>query len=263
MLESFDASLDVSARAFARGAFRTGPARLTVSLHDGKLDLKLDKAAYVGGTLDLALDVDSKAEPPAFQFSVNGDGLAADKALVAAVGLADISGSLSPSFSVTASGRSLDELISTLKGQAAFRIVSGSIKALDLKAALGKVANVIVEGWGRDKRAATSLDALSATFTIADGIAATTNLTLTSPALTFTGKGEVDLLRQAVDLKVDPQLLSAAAGSAAPPPARFPVAIQVKGAWTAPRIYPDMPGILEDPASAFAALKKLGLGASD
>src|SRR5262249_8276525 len=160
-------------------------------LHDGRLDLKLDKAAYVGGTLDLALEVDSKAEPPAFQFSVNGDGLAADKALVAAVGLADISGNLSPSFSVTASRRTLDELISTLKGQAAFRIVSGTIRAVDLRAAFGKVASAIVEGWGSDERAQTPFDAFSATFTIADGIAATTNLTLTGPSVSLTGKGEV------------------------------------------------------------------------
>ncbi|MGE3874913.1 MAG: AsmA family protein, partial [Parvibaculaceae bacterium] len=85
----------------------------------------------------------------------------------------------------------------------------------------------------------------------------------TSPALTFTGKGEVDLLRQAIDLKVDPQLAVAGADAATPQLAKFPVAIQVKGPWAAPRIYPDMPGILEDPASAYAALKKLGLGSSD
>jgi AsmA protein len=263
VLKSFDANLDVSAKAFAHGAFRTGPARLTTSLRDGNLDLKLDKAAYVGGTLDLALTIDSKAEPPAFQFSANGDGLAADKALLVAVGLADVSGKLSPSFSVAASGRTLDELISTLKGQAAFRIVTGAIKSLDLPAAFGKVTSAILEGWGRDERASTSFDAFSATFTLADGIAETSNLILTSPSLSFTGKGEVDLLRQAVDLKVDPQLTISGGDAAAPQLAKFPVAIQVKGPWAAPRIYPDMPGILEDPASAYAALKKLGLGSSD
>jgi AsmA protein len=83
--------------------------------------------------------------------------------------------------------------------------------------------------------------------------------------LSFTGKGEVDLLRQAVDFKVDPQLAVNAAEPTASQQhfANFPVAIQVKGNWAAPRIYPDMPGILEDPASAYAALKKLGLGTSD
>src|SRR4029450_2221617 len=106
----------------------------------------------------------------AFQFSVNGDGLAADKAMLASVGLSDISGNLSPSFSVTATGHSLDELISTLQGQASFRIVAGAVKTLDLPAAFGKVAHAILEGWGRDERVGTSFDAFSASFTIADGI---------------------------------------------------------------------------------------------
>ena len=262
-LRSLDADVDVSAHAFVHGAFRTGPVRLTANLRDGNLDLKLGQAAYVGGTLDLALVIDGKAELPALQFSVNGDGLAADKALLAALGFGDISGRLSPSLAVSATGRNLAELISTLKGQASLRIVSGAIKAVDLPAAFGKVTNAILDGWERDERTNTAFDALSATFLVADGIAETSNLILTSPALSFTGKGEVDLLRQAIDLKIDPQLAVAPSTATAPQFANFPVAIQVKGPWVGPRIYPDMPGILEDPAAAYAALKKLGLGSSD
>ena len=85
-LRSFDADLDISAQAFAHGAFRTGAARLTANLRDGNLDLKLGKAAYVGGTLDLRLAIDSKAEPPALQFDVSGDGLAADKVTAGELG---------------------------------------------------------------------------------------------------------------------------------------------------------------------------------
>ena len=232
-------------------------------MRDGNLDLKLGKAAYVGGTLDLRLAIDSKAEPPALQFDVSGDGLAADRSLLASLGFADMAGTLSPSLSVSASGRTLAELVSTLKGQAALRIVSGTIKGVDLPRVFGKVANAILDGWDGDERAGTAFAAFSATFQIADGIAETGNLTLTSPSLSFTGKGEVDLLRQALDLKIDPQLAVAQSTGTAPQFATFPVAIQVKGPWTRPRIYPDMPGILEDPASAYAALKKLGLGSSD
>jgi AsmA protein len=262
-LKSLDADLDVTAQAFAYGAFRTGPVELDATLRDGTLDLKLGKAVYANGTLDLALVVDGKVEPPSVQLGVNGEGLAAEKTLLAALGFGDVSGTLSPSLSVDATGGTLPELISTMKGQASLRIVSGKIKAIDLPAAFGKVANTILEGWGRDETRSTAFDALSATFTVADGIAQTSNLILTSPSLTFTGKGEADLLRQALDLKVDPQIAAPGSTAAAPQFATFPVAIQVKGPWNAPRIYPDMPGILEDPASAYAALKKLGLGSAD
>lgn len=265
VLRSLDVILKVGTNAFAYGAFRTGPAELTANLADGILDLKIAKAAYADGTLDLALKIDGKAATPSLQFSANGENIAADRALLAAMGFGDLKGSLSPSLSLQASGPTLADLVSTLKGQASFRAVSGTLTGIDLPAAFGKVSTAILEGWGRDERQSTSFDALSATFAISDGIAQTTNLILTSPALTFTGKGEVDLLRQALDLKVDPQLaVSAATSATAPAPlATFPVAIQVKGPWMAPRIYPDMPGILEDPAGAYAALKKLGLGAPD
>lgn len=264
-LRSLDVILKVGTNAFAYGAFRTGPAELTANLADGVLDLKIAKASYAEGTLDLALKVDGKGAAPAFQLTANGENIAADKALLAALGFGDLKGRLSPSLSLQASGPTLADLVSTLKGQGSFRAVSGTLAGVDLPAAFGKVSSAILEGWGRDDRQSTSFDALSATFAISDGIAQTSNLILSSPALTFTGKGEIDLLRQALDLKVDPQLAVAAAPSAdAPAPlATFPVAIQVKGPWLAPRIYPDMPGILEDPASGYAALKKLGLGAPD
>lgn len=266
-LRSLDVILKVGTNAFAYGAFRTGPADLTANLADGVLDLKIAKAAYADGTLDLALKIDGKAATPALQFTANGENIAADKALLAALGFGDLKGRLSPSLSLQASGPTLADLVSTLKGQASFRAVSGTLAGIDLKATFGKVSSAILEGWGRDERQSTTFEALSATFAISDGIAETSNLILSSPALTFTGKGEVDLLRQALDLKIDPQLTVAASPSAtapaAPQLATFPVAIQVKGPWTAPRIYPDMPGILEDPAGAYAALKKLGLGAPD
>jgi AsmA protein len=264
-LRSLDVILKVGTNAFAYGAFRTGPAELTANLADGILDLKIAKAAYADGTLDLSLKIDGKAATPSLQFSANGENIAADRALLAAVGFGDLRGRLSPSLSLQASGPSLADLVSTLKGQASFRAVSGTLTGIDLSAAFGKVSTAILEGWGSDERQSTTFDALSATFAISDGIAETTNLILSSPALTFTGKGEVDLLRQALDLKVDPRLaVSAATSATAPAPlAAFPVAIQVKGPWMAPRIYPDMPGILEDPAGAYAALKKLGLGAPD
>ncbi len=262
-LRTLDAGLDITTNGFAYGAFRTGPTQMKVALNDGILDLKFTRASYAEGTLDLALLVDGKADMPSIELSANGEGLAADKALTAALGFGGLTGRLSPSLSLRAEGRTFAELVSTVKGQASFRTVSGSLAGIDLPAAFGKVATVILKGWGYDERTRTSFDAVSATFTIADGIAETGNLILTSPALSFTGKGEVDLLRQALDLKVDPQLATGVAADTMPQFATFPVAVQVKGPWTAPQIYPDMPGILEDPEGAYAALKKLGLGSSD
>ena len=53
------------------------------------------------------------------------------------------------------------------------------------------------------------------------------------------------LLRRGLDLKARVEV-----------PA-FPAPVAVKGPWAAPRLYPDIEGILTDPAAAFARLKTM------
>ncbi|MGE3830790.1 MAG: AsmA-like C-terminal region-containing protein, partial [Parvibaculaceae bacterium] len=102
--------------------------------------------------------------------------------------------------------------------------------------------------------------AFSGTFRIADGVAKTDALILTSPALMITSRGEIDLLRQAVDLAAELKIASSTA------PGQFamlPVGIIIRGPWAAPKIHPDVPNVLQDPKTAFDALKKLGAGTGD
>ena len=86
-------------------------------------------------------------------------------------------------------------------------------------------------------------------------------MVLTSPQMTIALRGEVDLARQAFDLSSDPRLASdKKSGGKGTAFTSFPVPVLIKGAWIGPHIYPDMPGILDDPDTAFRALKKLGAG---
>ena len=86
-------------------------------------------------------------------------------------------------------------------------------------------------------------------------------MVLASPKLGITLKGEIDLARQSFELSAGPRLASDKKdGGKGKAFTTFPVPIIINGPWIGPRIYPDMPGILDDPATAFEALKKLGLG---
>jgi hypothetical protein len=66
------------------------------------------------------------------------------------------------------------------------------------------------------------------------------------------GSGSIDLLRQRVDLKVRPRI----AKSLDIATTTLPVPVIVAGAWSAPKIYPDVAGILEDPGKAYEALRR-------
>ena len=71
-----------------------------------------------------------------------------------------------------------------------------------------KASETVQDAWPVDPSLATPFDALSAAYTIEDGIVATQNMVLTSPQLAITLRGEIDLARQAFDLASDPRLAS-------------------------------------------------------
>jgi AsmA protein len=147
-------------------------------------------------------------------------------------------------------------------------VKAGALVGLDVPALLGHVMTGIAEGWTAAGDGDTPFSRLEAKFAVEDGIAETANLTLEGPALGLAGHGSVDLLRRRLDLKMRPRPRGADDEATA---ASLPVSVIVAGSWSAPRIYPDVEGILENPARAFEGLRrriaasaaKLDLGATE
>ncbi len=79
------------------------------------------------------------------------------------------------------------------------------------------------------------------------------NLALSSPTLTLTGSGDVDLLRRSLDLSVNPRVLAADGTSSG-----LPVSLRVSahGASRASSRHAD---ILSKPEQAFELLRTMGL----
>jgi AsmA protein len=62
-------------------------------------------------------------------------------------------------------------------------------------------------------------------------------------------------------LKVEPKLVMTTEGQGrASDPVGFGIPVAIEGPWAAPRIYPDMAGILDNPDAAYAQLKQMGTG---
>src|SRR5690606_39124501 len=85
------------------------------------------------------------------------------------------------------------------------------------------------------------------------------DLTLLGPLVRMTGAGRIDLAKQTVSYRVDPKIVTSLVGQGGEPElAGLGVPVVIEGAWTSPRIYPDIKGILQDPKAAFEQLKQLG-----
>jgi AsmA protein len=256
VLKTFDASITLATNKIDYGRYQIGPGQLSVRAAGGKLDISLTDAEFEGGSANGRMILDGSADTPAIKLDFNGSDMDGEGALASFAGFSNLKGKLSAGLDIETSGASVAEMISRLSGQATFRAVEGSLATVDLGRMARAVTERVIEGWDAAPGLATPFDAFSGTFRIADGIARTDALILTSPALIITARGEIDLLRQAVDLAAEPKIASGT-------PDQFillPVGVVIRGSWAGPKIHPDIPGVLEDAKKAFEGLKRLGAG---
>jgi AsmA protein len=102
---------------------------------------------------------------------------------------------------------------------------------------------------------------LSASFKIDKGQAQTTDLNLVGPLVKMTGAGTIDLGTKQIGFRVEPKLVMTTEGQGrTTDPVGLGIPVMIEGPWGAPRIYPEMQGILDNPEAAYAKLKEMGKG---
>ena len=244
-LRVMDAELSILARAASYAGFETGAARLAATLTDGRLDssgaFRLDGA----GTAAFTAKIDAVVLPPSGSLRIEAENAELGPLLGALTGVEALSGNGNLKLDLTAQGRTQEELIGTLGGSASLALAGGQIQGADLKAAAGALRERILDGWGATP-GATPLETLNANLSIADGLVTLTSAEAATEAFRLTLSGSVDLLRRALDLKLAFQ---------PPETAPLPVPVMITGTLAAPRIYPDIPDILNNPEGGFARLR--------
>jgi AsmA protein len=257
-LRSIDAEVILETPALSYGPLTDIPARIVLTVASGVLKSSIAARPSDSSNLTFEMDIDSKASPPGFGVSLTSEGGEAGTILAALTGIDWLSGTGILQAKLEGAGRTQQEIVGTLKGTASLALTGGAITGIDVAKALGQASQRIVEGWAEGVDARTEFRTLSSEFKIADGIATMTGGKLASPALNVASEGDVDLLRRAVDLRTDPKLVSEDGKSTG-----LPVKLVVQGPWGSPRIYPDIEGVLKEPAVAFQKLRDMSVSAGN
>lgn len=255
-LKGLDARLSLTASEIVVGRMTIGGSRLDVRLNGGVLEVDLADMAFYGGSAAGRLVLDGSGKSPAVTVDLKANGIDGGRLVADAAALDRITGKADIEIDVSANGASELELVSMLKGGARLRFVDGAVHGLDLPHMVRELHSRSFS-WIAKAESATRFSSLRATFTVEDGIADTQDLELLGPHVQMTGKGSIDLLRQRLDLKVRPTAsASQAEGQVDEAAAALPVAVIVAGHWSAPKIYPDITSILDDPNAALKSLKR-------
>jgi AsmA protein len=254
-LSAIDGRLRLTANKLVYRDIKTGKIAIDATVKNGRLDAALNQISLYGGTAQGRLSLDGATKVPALQIALDAKGFDGFRLLKDYAGLERFEGTAGAALNLSAIGRSQIELISSLKGTGTFSFTHGAIRGIDVEAMVKSVAANILTGWRQGPDAKTPFDSLSAGFTVNNGIAATNNLNFVSAVMSVKGAGVVDMPHQTLNLKVSPTLsLAQAQGTDL---AGLAVPIIVRGPWAAPKIYPDIAGILDNPQAAYDTLRKL------
>ncbi len=253
-LNGIDGDLSLSAFKVKWNDAEFGPAEMSNTLKDGRLETAIRDASLYGGKASAKIILDGAQETPILQLALDARDIRGERFFEEFAGVDWLAGNTGLKVSLSATGHNQQEMLSTLKGNFEISVSDGEITGLNIVDMISKVRSAVSDGWGKGPENLTSFDGAAASFLIEDGVARSEDVKVESSAFQVSGRGEVDLLRRALDFKFEPALVTGSGQTT-----RLTVQVVVKGPWHAPKIYPNLEGIFDDPEAAYDALRDLGV----
>lgn len=256
-LGAFDGNLEVTSKSMHFAGLLTGPAKLDLRLKDKKLNGGLRAEKVEGGRFETTFSLEGDGPVPQLAIKVTTQEVEARKFLTSVLGFSGIEGPMNLKADVTAEGLHVAGLISTLGGEVAIKVAKGRLHGVDLGKSLlgsGKIWNAD----GQNDASLTTLATdLNVDMTMRDGIAKIQTAEFTASGFGVAATGEVDILRQHVDLLAKPVIVGGQNDF------KLPLQIKIAGAWEAPDINPDVGGSLLKPALRLINKASDDVGTSD
>ena len=198
-LRAFDAQFRLTANKLQYGKFLIGPAEIQGQLKDSTFNAKIKNADI--GNFDVNLDAHQSPATLDLNFA-----LALPKAesfMKSLMQMNWLSGPITVNGSLNATGASPSAMIGSLKGNFEAQSEAATLNGVDM-AKLG--AHVLAEpgdGWEGEM---TSPTAFKTKFAVDDGVATVETASFTAPGVKIAVTGEVDVLRQALNLVANTNL---------------------------------------------------------
>jgi AsmA protein len=255
----FDADVNLNVRQTKVARVTIGPSALGLTYHDGVLVATLGSMElYEGqGRGTLTLDVSKPVASFASDFTL--DNVAAEPLLKDAAEFSLLSGHAKMALQLSGAGTNASAVTSSLTGKASLAMSDGAIKGVDLTAFINAIGSGQIPNLQQGPDAKTEFSDLSGNFTIASGLAESTNLQMTSPLLQVTARGTVDMVTGSLDFLTQPQIVAGPQGKAgANDLAGLSVPVRVEGPFAHPTFKPEIKGMFANPEQASKTVKQLG-----
>ncbi len=260
-LRAVNAKLQLSVAQLIYNKVRLSSVGINATLSGGKLNAVLPNLELYDGAGTAALSVDASGKTPTQAFKLSLANLDTYGFLKTVAGFESIEGTGAIAIDLTTSGASQRAIVQALNGTAKIEFTNGAIRGMNIAKTMRSLSTGILAGWQANATEKTDFAALGASFAVAKGQAQTNDLHLAGPLVRMTGEGTADLPAQALKFRVEPQVVASLEGQGGKTDLQgLSVPVVISGPWARPSIYPDIAGILQNPAAAYQQLNKLGGG---
>ncbi|HBJ39735.1 MAG TPA: hypothetical protein DEB28_14620 [Hyphomonas sp.] len=275
-LKSVNANLSLEVGSLTIGDVELTDAVMDVDLTDGLLTADLSQFKAFSGLWLGKLTVDARPATPKVGFDMQGQNVAVANLLGTLAGFDSLTGTGQFKVSAQSSGTSIDAIMQAIDGEVSTSLSDGVVKGLNV-AALVRSASSLKQaiatgsiqelnfGEALSQNAETDFSSFNTVLKVNDGVANVDVMKLLSPILGVDGTGQINLAAQSMDLRLATSVDKSAQGQGSVVQLNgIPVPIRISGAWTNPKVTPDLSGV----SSAFKAelgsrvLEELGVSNS-
>ncbi len=223
-LRNIDAEFDLSAKKVYLNQIETGESRMTLVIQDGRLSADIPQMQLYEGGGSGRLVVNAKRNTPSFAGYFDFRSVQAEPFSKDVLRHDKLLGLGKMKVEFTAAGGSQAAIMRSLDGNGEFDLADGAIKGVNL-VKLASAVQELYQGGLTNPAAITS--AISAAqrpdettdfskflsnFTVENGVATAPTINLTGPYLTMTGRGNVNIAGQTIDLRLNPRVTSTSDG---------------------------------------------------
>ena len=275
-LKSVNANLSLEVGSLTIGDVELTDAVMDVDLTDGLLTADLSQFKAFSGLWLGKLTVDARPATPKVGFDMQGQNVAIANLLGTLAGFDSLTGTGQFKVSAQSSGTSIDAIMQAIDGEVSTSLSDGVVKGLNV-AALVRSASSLKQaiatgsiqelnfGEALSQNAETDFSSFNTVLKVNNGVANVDVMKLLSPILGVDGTGQINLAGQSMDLRLATSVDKSAQGQGSVVQLNgIPVPIRISGAWTNPKVTPDLSGV----SSAFKAelgsrvLEELGVSNS-
>jgi AsmA protein len=219
-LQAFNADLELVTAAVLIQHMRIDSARLNLVLHDGFLAATLHNMGLYGGSGRGRIEIDARGPDARISPDLAFSNLDARRFLSDAINFSNIEGRAELTLDIDAVGRTQSEMIASADGRAHIEVVSGTLHGVDLGGVATTIRNAL-RGELIAPEATTPFHGFSGSFTIADGVLASENLSFNTPDLRIPGIAVIDVRQRRLDARLAPRS----------PRGGLPVPFSIRGPW--------------------------------